>query len=166
MNPSAFRSAAVLALSSCVGLQSIFAAPSSTPSTPCSADTARAERSDLLLQHWVRSTEEEPAAGTVQVFRPAGSRSFPARRFRMAYTFVRGGACEYLFLSPDDAHRFKPCRWTLEGSDPRILRITADGGTTSLRVVELSTQACGSRRPKRKTSALAASPRPPRSARS
>jgi hypothetical protein len=91
-----------------------------------------------LLQHWVRSNEEEPPGGTRQVFRPAGSRAFPPSRFRMAYTFARGGGCRSYFLSPDDNHRFKPGRWTLDPRDSTQLQITVEAETTSFRIVELS----------------------------
>ncbi|MCE9602963.1 MAG: hypothetical protein K8S21_12225 [Gemmatimonadetes bacterium] len=91
-----------------------------------------------IIRDWVRAYEEELPGDSVQVFRPDGSVTLPPSRFRMAYKFVRGGTCEWLFLSPDDNHRFKPGTWAIEpGAEPR-LRITAEGTTTTFRIVELS----------------------------
>ena len=91
-----------------------------------------------LSQHWVHSSEEERSGESVEVYRPAASRTFPPSRFRMAYKFAPGGGCELYFLSPDDAHRFEPCEWSIGPGDEPILRVTADGTTTSFRIVELS----------------------------
>jgi hypothetical protein len=93
-----------------------------------------------LLQHWIRSSEEEQPGGTVQIFRPAGSMEFPPSRFRMAYKFARNGGCEWYFLSPDDDHRFKPGNWRMDGSSNTLLQIPANGTTTAYRIVELSTK--------------------------
>ncbi|MBC7880590.1 MAG: hypothetical protein H7Y37_04595 [Anaerolineae bacterium] len=91
-----------------------------------------------LFQHWVRSTEEEKPEGTVQIFRPAASMTFPPSRFRMTYKFARNGSCELYSLSPDDAHQFKTGKWRIDGKDKTLLRITTDGKTISFRIVELS----------------------------
>jgi hypothetical protein len=137
-NRTALRSlVAILGLGSCLYLQSLTAAPAPA-ATVGTATAPLAVDPGTLFQHWVRSTEEEQAGGTVQIFRPAGSREFPPRRFRMAYKFARDGSCEYYFLSPDDAHRFKPCRWTIGGSDGKTLQVSADGTTTTFRIIELS----------------------------
>jgi hypothetical protein len=110
----------------------VLAAPASAPA---------AVDIDRLFQHWVRSSEEERPGDAVQVFRPAASREFPPSRFRMAYKFARDGSCEWYFLSPDDAHRFKPGTWRLDASDKTLLRIVEDGTTISYRIVELSAKA-------------------------
>jgi hypothetical protein len=91
-----------------------------------------------LCQHWVHSSEEEKTGGAVQVFRPAGSREFPPSRFRMAYKFDRNGDCEWLFLSPDDAHHFKSGKWVMDARDQTLLKITANGKTKSYRIAELT----------------------------
>ncbi len=128
------RMSAILALWSCMSMQSLAAVPAAVQL----AYARPAADANALYQHWVRSTEEEQAGSATQVFRPAASKVFPPSRFRMAYKFARGGSCEYYFLSPDDAHRFKPCRWTLVGGDGKSLQVMADGATTSYRIVELS----------------------------
>ena len=91
-----------------------------------------------LFQHWVHSNEEEQPGGTIQIFRPAASMKFPASRFRMAYKFARNGSCEFYFLSPDDAHHFRPCNWTISVSDRVILQVSENGKATSYRIVQLS----------------------------
>ena len=93
---------------------------------------------NALFQHWVHSSEEDPSQGSVQTFRPAASMEFPPSRFRMAYKFARNGGCEFYFLSPDDAHHFKVCKWTGSANDTSILRIVANGRTTTFRIAELS----------------------------
>jgi len=91
-----------------------------------------------LVQHWSRASEEERADGAVQIFRPAASTAFPPSRFRMAYTFSADGRCELYVLSPDDAHYFKGCTWTVSGRDRATLRIVTDDATTVFRIVALS----------------------------
>ena len=93
-----------------------------------------------LLQHWVHSREEEQPGHAARIFRPARSREFPPSRFRMAYKLARNGVCEWYYLSPDDAHRFKVGRWKLGARDRTLLEITEDGATTRYRIVELSKQ--------------------------
>jgi hypothetical protein len=111
-------------------------------SAQAQATTARgaspAVHIEALSRHWVQSAEEQRADSTLQVFRPAGSRAFPPSRFRMAYKFAPDGRCEFFFLSPDDAHHFRPCTWKLGAKDRRVLQIAADGRTTSFRIAELS----------------------------
>ena len=93
---------------------------------------------DRLFGHWVRSQEEEQPGDKTQVFRPAGFKEFPPSRFRMAYKFSSGGVCEWFYLAPDDEHRFKPGKWTLDPKDEKILRISAEGATTSFKVAALT----------------------------
>jgi len=115
------------------GLAALAQAQATTPrGEPLSASVA------ALSRHWVQSSEDQRAGGAVQVFRPAGSMTFPPSRFRMAYKFAADGSCEFYFLSPDDAHHFRPCTWKLGARDRRVLQLTADGKTTSLRIAELS----------------------------
>jgi hypothetical protein len=91
-----------------------------------------------LLQHWVHSSEEERSGDFVQVFRPAASMNFPPSRFKMAYKFAPGGDCEFYYLSPDDEHHFRVCKWNVGASDKTILRIIGNGKTASFKIVELS----------------------------
>ncbi len=114
-------------------------APASGPSERLEPNkTAIAIDIKDLCQHWVHSREEEQPGGKDQIFRPAASKAFPPSRFRMAYKFTPNGACEFMFLSPSDAHHFKPGKWMLDTRDQTLLKITADGTTQSYRIVELS----------------------------
>ena len=95
---------------------------------------------DYLVQHWVRSYEEEKPDQTVQIFRPASWKAFPPSRFRMTYTFDRSGSCELYVLSPDDAHHFDACTWSvIEGGKAR-LQIKHAGATTNFKILELSAE--------------------------
>ena len=67
-----------------------------------------------FYQHWVNSYEEQTAGNLV--FRPAGSREFPASRFRMEYVFNADGSCQYKYLSPTDNHRMENCVYTKVGN--------------------------------------------------
>ncbi len=135
----ALRSFAILGLWSCLSIHFLIAAPASAQvaSTKPNGTPLAIDINDLF-QHWVHSREEQQSRGTVQIFRPAASMKFPPSRFRMAYKFTPNGGCEYYFLSPDDAHHFKACKWSTSANDKTILQIIADGVTTSYRIAELS----------------------------
>ena len=94
----------------------------------------------ILLQHWVHSVEEQDAlSGRIQIFRPAGSREFPASHFRMAYKFAPKGQCEWMFLDPADRHHFKPGLWEIDKLENKtVLRITMDGKIQSFRIAKLT----------------------------
>jgi hypothetical protein len=139
MNRSVLCSLAILSFWSCLSTQALIAAPD----TAQAAGTKSAgTRLDIvindLFQHWVHSSEEEQPGATVQIFRPAASMNFPPSRFRMAYKFAPDGGCEFYFLSPDDAHHFKPCKWTISAGDKTILQISANGKSISYWIVELN----------------------------
>lgn len=65
-----------------------------------------------FYQHWVHSYEEQNGNKELNVFRPAGSRQFPASRFRMEFGFDPNGQCNYKFLSPTDRHEMRNCVYT------------------------------------------------------
>jgi hypothetical protein len=139
MNRTALRSVVILSLWSCLSTQPLIVSPASAQAAPAKpGGTPPAIDNNDLFQHWVHSREEERSGGTGRIFRPAASMKFPPSRFRMAYKFAPNGACEFYFLSPDDAHHFKACTWKLSTNDGTILQIIADGKTTSYRIAELS----------------------------
>lgn len=139
MNRSVLSSFAILSLCLCLSTQALIAAPDAAQAAGTNSTMTRHDIDiNDLLQHWVHSSEEEQPGATVQIFRPAASMNFPPSRFRMAYTFAPNGGCEFYFLSPDDAHRFKPCNWTISAGDKTILQISADGKTTSYRIAQLT----------------------------
>jgi hypothetical protein len=139
MNRTVLRSFVILSLCSCLSTQPLIAAPASAQVAGTKPNgTPHAININDLFQHWVHSREEEQSGGRVQIFRPAASMEFPPSRFRMAYKFAPNGGCEFYFLSPDDAHHFKACKWTISANDKTILQIIANGITTSYRIAELS----------------------------
>jgi hypothetical protein len=139
MDRIVLRSVAILSLLSCLYTQALIAAPDTAQAAGTKSTGTRLDIDiNDLFQHWVRSSEEEQPGGTVQIFRPAASMNFPPSRFRMAYKFAANGGCEFYFLSPDDAHHFKPCTWTISASDGMILQISANGESISYRIVQLT----------------------------
>jgi len=96
-----------------------------------------------LVGHWVRSFEEESTEDpNVEWYRPAESHDFPPARFRMAYRFRADGSCQYLRLSPVDAHETRAGTWDFVDSDPRRILITDTEGVVldhvSFRVVSVN----------------------------
>jgi len=69
-----------------------------------------------FYQRWVHSYEEQGDKKTPNIFRPKGSREFPASRFRMEFGFDPSGQCNYKFLSPTDAHEMRNCVFTKVGN--------------------------------------------------
>ena len=92
---------------------------------------------EYLCQRWVHSFEEQQQADKDSIYRPKDFKEFPASRFRMQYIFYKNGDCEWYYLSPDDAHHFKPGKWRF---DPRksILQIIEGDITASYRMTELT----------------------------
>lgn len=75
-----------------------------------------------LINTWVASHEE--GAG---VYRPSDYKEFPTSWFRQTYTFKKEGSCDYLMLSPMDAHTLETGTWAYD-SNTRLIRIYhADG---------------------------------------
>jgi hypothetical protein len=139
MNRTVLRSFAILSLWSCLSTHALIAAPDTAQAAGTkSTGTGLDIDVNAMFQHWVHSSEEEKPGETVQIFRPAASMNFPPSRFRMAYKFAPNGGCEFYFLSPDDAHHFRPCHWTISASDKLILHIGANGKSTSYGIVELT----------------------------
>ena len=139
MHRTLLRSLAILSLWVGLSSQTLIAAPVMAQTARVRSSKTRGDIDlNALFQHWVHSSEEEQPGGTVQIYRPAASRKFPSSRFRMAYKFAPNGACEYHFLSPDDAHHFRPCHWTISAGDKVILQISASGWTISYRIAQLT----------------------------
>ena len=80
-----------------------------TASKPKVVDTS-------FYQHWVHSYEEQNGQKIPNIFRPKGSREFAASRFRMQLAFDQNGQCNYMFLSPTDAHEMRDCVYTKIGN--------------------------------------------------
>jgi hypothetical protein len=104
------------------------AAPADTP-----ADGALDVK--LLCRSWTHSREEGEG-----IYRPTESKKFPASRFREVYVFKKDGTCEWLSLSPTDAHRMTKGTWKSDDKNPRLIQIFGqkkDSPAKSLQVVEL-----------------------------
>ena len=69
-----------------------------------------------FYQHWVHSYEEQNGQKIPNIFRPKGSREFAPSRFRMQFAFDPSGQCNYMFLSPTDAHEIRDCVYTKIGN--------------------------------------------------
>ncbi|HIO91874.1 MAG TPA: hypothetical protein EYG68_03410 [Leucothrix mucor] len=65
-----------------------------------------------LYQKWIDSREENSTNSVSNIYRPSNFKTFPASRFRMAYTFRKNGTCTYRWLSPIDKHTSKLCTYT------------------------------------------------------
>ena len=83
-------------------------------------------RTDFLVNCWTHSMEEDPD-GSTQVYRTCDSMDFPDSRFRMVFDLKSDGTCEFLALSPVDAHMMVPGTWTFESGTQRLM-IFADKG--------------------------------------
>lgn len=77
-----------------------------------SVSAPKAKQDPSFYQRWVHSYEEQGGNKTPNIFRPAGSRSFPPSRFRMEFGFDPSGQCNYKYLSPVDAHEMRDCVYT------------------------------------------------------
>ncbi len=70
-----------------------------------------------LINIWVESHEE--GLGT---YRPSNFKQFPASWFRQTYNFMEENNCEYLILSPVDAHYMEEGKWEYD-KDSETIRI-------------------------------------------
>lgn len=77
------------------------------------ADMVEISYSDLLINCWTHSMEEDPDDNT-QVYRQCQSQDFPPSRFRMFMDLKSDGTCEYLELSPVDAHQSVKGSWIFD----------------------------------------------------
>ena len=59
-----------------------------------------------IINSWVEYYEE--ANGT---YRPSDYKSFPESRYRQYYKFMEKNTCDYLVLSPTDAHHIENGFW-------------------------------------------------------
>ena len=108
------------------------AMPSGNLGAPAGIDTAD------LCRHWVHSVEEQTRTQKAQIYRPSDFKQFPASHFRMQYVFYKNGDCEWYYLSPDDAHRFKSGKWRIASTDKNVLQIVKRDSTESYRIIELT----------------------------
>ena len=93
---------------------------------------------DFFCKEWLHSPEEQEKADADQIYRPKSFKEFPPSRFRMQYIFQKSGDCEWYYLSPDDNHRLKPCKWKIDSKDKNILNITKEELIESYKIIELT----------------------------
>ncbi len=86
-------------------------------STGLNSEGASSKPADTsFYQHWVHSYEEQNGKKVPNIFRPKGSKEFAPSRFRMQLAFDPNGQCNYMFLSPVDAHQMRDCVYTKIGN--------------------------------------------------
>lgn len=92
----------------------------------------------LVGKTWRQSYEEQKEDSKVLIFKTEGSKVFPPSRFRMAYKFMKDGKCEWYYLSPDDAHRFKQGLWSIGAKDKSLITITTEDGARVYGVITIT----------------------------
>lgn len=93
-----------------------------------------------LIQHWLSSREEETVSNETKIFRPKSYKVFPASRFRQGYIFHADGNLQWLYLSPVDAHHYKPGKWRFDSEKENIIHFDLEGRTESWEIKELTKQ--------------------------
>lgn len=77
-------------------------------------------KAELLLNCWVHVYEEDPDVYR-QVYQVCElSEELPPSRFRATYTFLEDGVCEYLALSPVDAHHTATGTWEFDKENHQV----------------------------------------------
>lgn len=92
-------------------------------------------RTEFLVNCWTHSMEEDPD-GSTQIYRTCDSMDFPSSRFRMVFDLKSDGSCEYLELSPVDAHMMVKGTWSLESGTQRLMIFAEKGDPAFMMKVE------------------------------
>lgn len=92
-------------------------------------------REEFLINCWTHSMEED-LDGRFQIYRTCQSMTFPESRFRMVFDLKSDGTCEYLELSPVDAHRMVKGTWTFESGTQRLMLFAEKGDPAFMMRVE------------------------------
>ncbi|MFT4780219.1 MAG: hypothetical protein ACI923_002763 [Flavobacteriales bacterium] len=110
----------------------------------CSDDGLELNRNypENLINTWVESYEEDYG-----IYRPSDFMNFPTSWFRRTYTFMEGNECEYLVLSPVDAHYMESGKWEYDqkqstiriykSNDELIHELKVTSLTSNILVIEL-----------------------------
>ena len=126
--------APVISLLLCLMLPTIgYSVDEASPQTQIADALSPAEM--IIGKLWRQSNEEEKQESKVRIFRTDDSKVFPPSRFRMAYKFMKDGQCEWYYLSPDDNHRFKQGKWSIDAKDKSIITITTDNGAMVYKII-------------------------------
>lgn len=90
-----------------------------------------------LSKSWTHSFEENEI-NLVQIYRPNNYKEFPAARFRQKFILNTDFTCEYLALSPTDAHYMTEKKWTLEDSELITIKDSDNSTVSKIRIIELT----------------------------
>jgi hypothetical protein len=74
-----------------------------------------------MTQSWSNSFEEQ--IDSIQVYRPSNYKQYPAARFREIFEFSKDRSCNYLVLSPVDAHYMQSGKWSIISPDNKVIGI-------------------------------------------
>ena len=90
-----------------------------------------------LIQSWTNSFEEQ--VDSIQVYRPSHYKQYAVARFRGKYEFLKDGICNYVVLSPTDAHYMEVGRWSILSRDENMVGVfdTAGALYRKMRILEL-----------------------------
>lgn len=77
--------------------------------------SCKSDQEPLLINTWVSSYEEG-----MGIYRPMDFKDYPASHFRQSYNFKSNNECEYLVLSPVDAHYIESGTYEYKESDKTI----------------------------------------------
>lgn len=100
--------------------------------------TTKTSPPNALHQQWLNAYEENTTGNEHQLYRPATFKTFPPSRFRMRYTFNNDGSCQYLWLSPIDAHKTKPCSYRFQDNTLYLLSPDKQQKIATLKVLSLT----------------------------
>lgn len=92
---------------------------------PCTIGRPTSDSQTFLHQTWVHAFEED--AVNNMVWRKAGSRAFPATRFRRTLSLYENGQCQFFLLEPNDTHQRKTCQWNFDPASNQLIIREASG---------------------------------------
>ena len=75
---------------------------------------------------WTSSYEENKNFENNQVYRPCDYKEFPPSRFRFIMDLKSDNSCEYLDISPNDAHYMKSGYWSYDNQTKTITIVDKD----------------------------------------
>lgn len=94
-------------------------------SLACSS-TKKVKVNDELVGCWLHDRESEQEGSDFKLFAPCTSKTFPASRFRNMYQFKEDGTCNWLVLSPNDAHYLQDGTYSIEDGILEIYNLKKD----------------------------------------
>ncbi|QNR25157.1 hypothetical protein [Croceimicrobium hydrocarbonivorans] len=80
---------------------------------------------EILLGCWTDSREESTI--DFNIFRPCDYKEFPISRYRFMMVLEENQECQWLYLSPNDAHSMVPGTWKFDESSRTLSIFSSDG---------------------------------------